>query len=77
MHAVARFNRPIASLCGPLGQADRHVGLSKYCTVLMLSLSCRSGEAIGSLLGLAARECTAPGAALLHVQIRVAGPCGV
>ena len=39
MHAVKEFNRYIASLCERLGHADRHAGLSEYCTGLMLPLS--------------------------------------
>lgn len=38
------FNRYVAHLCQGLGHADRHAGLSGYCTGLMLPLSRKSIE---------------------------------
>ena len=50
MHAVEEFNRYIASLCERLGHADRHAGLSGYCTGLMLPLSRKSVEPMAARL---------------------------
>ena len=50
MHAVKEFNRYIASLCERLGHADRHAGLSGYCTGLMLPLSRKSVEPMAARL---------------------------
>ena len=50
MHAVAEFSRHIVSLCKRLGHADRHAGLGKYRTGLMLWR--RSVEAMSARLDL-------------------------
>ena len=44
MDTVTKFNRYIAHLSEGLGHADRHAGLSGYCTGLMLPLSRKSVE---------------------------------
>jgi len=44
MGISAEFNRYVAHLCQGLGHADRHAGLSGYCTGLMLPLSRKSIE---------------------------------
>jgi SRSO17 transposase len=44
MDAVNEFNRYIAHLAQKLGHADRHAGLSDYCTGLLLPLSRKSVE---------------------------------
>ena len=42
------FNRYVAHLCQGLGHADRHAGLSGYCTGLMLPLSRNSIEPLAA-----------------------------
>jgi SRSO17 transposase len=44
MNAAKEFKQYIAHLSGGLGHADRHAGLSGYCTGLMLPLSRKSVE---------------------------------
>ena len=44
MDMSEEFNRYVAHLSGGLGHADRHAGLSGYCTGLMLPLSRKSVE---------------------------------
>ena len=44
MDISQEFNRYVAHLCQGLGHADRHAGLSGYCTGLMLPLSRKSVE---------------------------------
>lgn len=44
MDISGEFNRYVAHLCQGLGHADRHAGLSGYCTGLMLPLSRKSIE---------------------------------
>ncbi len=44
MGLAEEFNRYVAHLCQGLGHADRHAGLSGYCTGLMLPLSRKSVE---------------------------------
>ena len=44
MNISQEFNRYVAHLSQGLGHADRHAGLSGYCTGLMLPLSRKSVE---------------------------------
>ena len=44
MDISEEFNQYVAHLCKGLGHADRHAGLSGYCTGLMLPLSRKSIE---------------------------------
>ena len=44
MDTIKEFNRYIAHLSEGLGHADRHAGLSGYCTGLMLPLARKSVE---------------------------------
>lgn len=44
MDTSTQFNRYMAHLAQGLGHADRHAGLSEYCTGLMLPLSRKSVE---------------------------------
>ena len=44
MDTVEEFNRYMVYLSERLGHADRHAGLSGYCTGLMLPLSRKSVE---------------------------------
>ena len=52
MSAAKEFNQYIAHLSEGLGHADRHAGLSGYCTGLMLPLLRKSVESMAARVDL-------------------------
>ena len=64
MDISKEFNRYVAHLSEGLGHADRHAGLSGYCTGLMLPLSRKSVEPMAARVD------------PLHASARHRGVCG-
>ena len=71
MDTVKEFNRYMDHLSERLSHADRHAGLSGYCSGLMLPLSRKSVEPMAARIDPLHAGGTAPSLASLCIQVRV------